>query len=203
MPPFLTSRLAAVRTVLRLSSIKWRWGGVLGILLGVLWGIMTWQNRLQSQERLLVGDWLTVNRYADGTTCARNWTFRGDRKCQIVNIYSYAATPLRKGYRDVDQTDATWSLQNGRLVIDPVRPLRKRLHIQSAVLFHRVRNALLGTTGGVIDGEICEGAMQFQGTEKLVITWWDPIKQSSSSTQHWIRRPGDQWVNAPELSRLP
>ena len=177
---------------------RWRRRSLLaGAVLFFIAGAWYWSRQLNHAERQLVGDWLTINHYDDGSTCARNWTFRADRTCHIVNIYQYAATPQRAGYREVDVTEATWQLRQGQLMVDPQRPLAKRLNRQGAMIFHRVRNGLLGTKQRVIDGELSTGRFRQSSDMTFTITWWNPDTQSDSSTQDWTRRTSSALVEPP------
>ncbi len=170
------------------------WAGAVLFLVAGAW---YWSRQLNDAERQLVGDWLTINHYEEGSTCARNWTFRADRTCRIVNIYQYAATPQRAGYREVNVTDATWQLREGQLMVDPERPPAKRLKIQGAMIFHRIRNGLLGTKLSAADVELCTGRFLQSSGMTFTITWWNPDTQSDSSTQDWTRRTNSDLVEPP------
>ncbi len=180
-------RFAFIRVFPVQMSRRQKWLGGLVAALVLYWGVAWWANRLTVTEQAIVSHWTHRRTYPNGRYLLMRWEFRSNHTCHIHNTNIVAATSSQPARQFEDITEATWKVRDGQLLIDPERPIWKRLNMSGMQAYHRVRNALTGTKVRIIDGELCTGRVSDVGADHFTVTWWDPYKEADSGTIIWTR----------------
>ncbi len=158
------------------------------LLLAALGGLTAWRgNRLSTLEQQFVGQWTTTELYEDGSTCTRTWQLRSDRSLHYHNLYHWVAAPGRAANTEEMKGVMNWSIRDGRLLLNPIHPTAKRLRVLWILARWRVRNAMQGVSGIVMDYEGSNGRLSAVGAETFTVTWWEPDKQMEYDTVVFTR----------------
>ncbi len=158
------------------------------LLLAALGGLIAWRgNRLSTLEQQFVGQWTTTELYEDGSTCTRTWQLRSDRSLHYHNLYHWGAAPRRAANVEEREGVMTWSIREGRLLLNPNYPAPKRLQVLWQLTRWRVRNAIQGVSGIVMDYEGSNGRLSAISPDTFTVTWWDPVKQLEYDTVVYTR----------------
>ena len=135
----------------------------------------------------MVGRWGYVETYDDGSTCERMWEMRSDRTCCVHNTFRWTANARRAASVEEQSSEATWYIRDGRLIVDPERPLLDRMDSWQFQTFRRVRNTLTGTKVRTDDSWISNGRLSEMTHDSVIVIWWDPDKQIEYSSNRWMR----------------
>lgn len=169
-----------------------RWG-ILALLLVVGIGSIVWWRltRLNELEQWFVGQWTTSESFEDGSTCTRTWQVRSDRSLHFRNQYHLVASLGKPASNEEDYGVMSWSIRDGRLLLNPNHSASKRMQVLWILTRWRVRNAMQGVSGIVMDHEGSNGRLSAVGAETFTVTWWEPDKQMEYDTVVFSRVVND------------
>ncbi len=152
------------------------------LLLPTVAGLVWWRvNRLSELEQQFVGQWTTTERYDDGSTCTRTWQVRSDRSLHYRNQYHWVAALGKPARAKNSHGVMTWSIRDGRLLVNPNHSASKRIQVLWRLTRWRVQNAIQGVSGIVMDHEGSNGRLSTVGPNTLTVNWWNPDKKRESS----------------------
>lgn len=165
-----------------------RWGAFVLLLVVGIGSIVWWRvTRLSELEQWFVGQWTTTEQYDDGSTCTRTWQLRKDRSLDYCNQYSWVAALGRPARIEESHGVVSWSIRDGRLLLNPNHSASKRMQVLWMLTRWRVRNAINGVSGIVMDHEGSNGRLSAVSAETFTVTWWEPHKQLESGTVVFTR----------------
>ena len=164
-----------------------RW--VLGMLLvaPIGYGVALWLSQLSPIERQFLGSWTTTEQFDGGSTCTRTWQVRSDRSLHYHNQYHWIAAQGRPARNEESHGVMNWSIRDGRLLLNPIHPAAKRLQVLWILTRWRVRNAMQGVSGIVMDSEGSNGRLSAVGPQTFTVNWWDPDKKRESTEVIYTR----------------
>ena len=112
-------------------------------LSGFIWWRVTQLNELEQQ---FVGHWTTTEQYEDGSTCTRTWQLRKDRSLHYRNQYHWVATQGRPARNQTEEGVMSWSIREGRLLVNPNHPTPEQLKVLWMLTRWRAQNAINGVS---------------------------------------------------------
>ena len=92
----------------------------------------------------------------------------------------------------------SWSIREGRLLLNPNHPTPKRLKVLWMLTRWRVQNAVHGVSEIVMDHEGSNGWLSAIGPQTFTVNWWDPDKKKESTGVVYTRVATGQQPPASE-----
>ena len=109
-------------------------------------GFMWWRvTRLNELEQLFVGQWTTTGS-DDSGTCTRTWQVRKDRSLHYRNQHHGVATQGRPARNQTEEGVMSWSIREGRLLVNPNHPTPEQLKVLWMLTRWRAQNAINGVS---------------------------------------------------------
>ena len=176
-----------------------RWLYALLLLVVGIGSVVWWRvTRLNNLEQQFVGHWTTSETFDDGSTCTRTWRVRSDRSLHFRNEYHWVPSTRKPARAEKSQGAMSWSIRDGRLLVNPNHSASKRIKVLWILTRWRVRNAMQGVSGIVMDHEGSNGRLSAVGPNTFTVNWWNPDQKRESTEVVYTRVVTGQQPSAAE-----